>query len=120
MPVKTEELLKRMSAYKRQSHMYQGQLAEAKRKNANLNERCTKAEAKVARQAKLIERLEEEHILMDDPAEDLELPNTIDEEDPESGAPWVLDDEPYDSWQGSDFIDDSWEASDYDENEEGY
>lgn len=120
MAAKIEDLLKRMSAYKRKGHVLEGQLAEAKRKNANLNERATRAEARVARQAKLIERLEEEHILMDDPAEDLEIPNTIDEEDPESGAPWVLDDEDYDSWQGSDFVDDSWEASDYDENEEGY
>lgn len=120
MAAKIEDLLKRMSAYKRQSHMYQGQLSEAKRKNANLNERVTQAEAKVARQAKLIERLEEEHIMMDDPAEDLELPNTIDDDEPESSAPWVLDDEDY--WQGSDFqdFDEDWEASDYDENEEGY
>lgn len=103
------ELLPRMSSYKRQYHATLSQLQEAKRKNANLNDRVTKAEAKVKRLETYIENLE-------DDIADIDVPPTIDDDEPESGAPWVLDDENYDGWVGSDF-ENTWEESDLSEDD---
>jgi polyhydroxyalkanoate synthesis regulator phasin len=105
-----DELLPRMSDYKRQYHAALSQLQEAKRKNANLNDRVTKAEAKVKRLETYIENLE-------DDIADIDVPPTIDDDEPESGAPWVLDEEDYNGgWVGSDFQN-MWEESDLSEDD---